>query len=91
MNEKSDGLGTPEIIKRCVVGLVLLTIPSGSAALMRRIVNVCHRADIIYRTVTSLNEIAAKRMHFSNIRGEPISVSGREVVLAQSYADSWLN
>ena len=58
----------PDILQHYMVDLILIAIPAANAEQMRRIVDICDKTQVIYRTLPSINEVTSGRSHLSNIR-----------------------
>lgn len=57
-----------EIVKQKAVELILIAIPTASAAQMRRVVDLCEKTHIPYRTLPSFNDIAKGTANITHIR-----------------------
>lgn len=60
------------IVKKKNIELILIALPKANAAEMRRVVNICEKTQIPYRTLPSLNDIARGQANITHIR--PVSV-----------------
>jgi FlaA1/EpsC-like NDP-sugar epimerase len=70
-----------ELISAYSVDLVFIAIPSARSATMRRIVAVCERCQVIFRTLPSITALAAGRVEVNALR--PVNIEdllGREQV-----------
>jgi FlaA1/EpsC-like NDP-sugar epimerase len=62
----------PQLVERLGVQLVLLAIPSASAAEMQRLVGLCERSGRPFRTVPQLESLMAGQVSISHLR--PVSI-----------------
>lgn len=57
-----------KLVQKYQVELILIAIPSATAAQMRKIVSLCEQTGISYRTLPTFNDIALGRAQLTNIR-----------------------
>ena len=58
----------PAIVATKNVELILIAIPRATTTQMRHIVNACEQAQVTYRTLPSINDIASGKTKVNNIR-----------------------
>jgi FlaA1/EpsC-like NDP-sugar epimerase len=65
-------LGTTQELAKIVdeknIELILIAIPRATTAQMRKIVNACEQANVTYRTLPSISDIASGKTNANNIR-----------------------
>lgn len=72
----------PKIVKQRSINLIIIAIPSLSSTSMRRIVNFCEDADVPFRTLPSLKDLAEGRVNINTLREVSIEdLLGREPVI----------
>ena len=71
----------PKLVSKYNVELIFIAIPSASAQLMRKIVNVCEKTNIAFRTLPSLAELTEGSVDITALRQVKIEdLLGREEV-----------
>jgi FlaA1/EpsC-like NDP-sugar epimerase len=71
----------PEIVREAAVDMLLIALPSASAAEMRRVVELCDGTGLPYRTVPRLEDVVAGRAQFNEIKEVAIEdLLGRDAV-----------
>lgn len=58
----------PTIVKHYQIDLILIAIPSASAAQMRRVVGFCEQTNLPFRTLPGLNDLASGRVDITLLR-----------------------
>ena len=71
----------PNVAKRMSIELILLAIPSSSAAQMRRVVDLCEQAGMPFRTVPNLRALVSGQVSINELRKVSIEdILGRDPV-----------
>lgn len=71
----------PRLVEKLEIELILIAMPSASSAQMRRIVNICESANIPFRTLPGLKELAEGRVNINSLREVSLDdLLGREQV-----------
>lgn len=71
----------PKLVNKFNIELIFIAIPSASAQLMRKIVNVCEEANVPFRTLPSVAELTEGSLDISTLRHVKIEdLLGREQV-----------
>ncbi|MFC1602622.1 polysaccharide biosynthesis protein [Pseudomonadota bacterium] len=71
----------PNAAKRMSIELILLAIPSSSAAQMRRVVDLCEQAGVPFRTVPNLRALVSGQVSINELRKVSIEdILGRDPV-----------
>jgi len=71
----------PDVVKRMSIELILLAIPSSSAAQMRRIVSFCEQTGAPFRTVPNLRTLVSGQVSINELRKVSIEdILGRDPV-----------
>ena len=71
----------PEIAREAAVEMLLIALPGASTAQMRRVVELCDRTGLPYRTVPRLEDVVAGRAQFNEIKEVAIEdLLGRDAV-----------
>lgn len=83
----------PAVTKQFGIELVLLAIPSSSTQEMRRLVLICERSGVPFRTVPNMDELLSGRVSIGELRDVSLEdILGREpVTLDWSAISSGLN
>jgi FlaA1/EpsC-like NDP-sugar epimerase len=73
--------GIPRFVDELEIDLIMLAVPSATAAQMRRLVELCERADIPFRTVPQLDDLMSGFGRINDLRKVAIEdLLGREPV-----------
>lgn len=71
----------PEIAREAAVQMLLIALPGASTSEMRRVVELCDRTGLPYRTVPKLEDVVAGRAQFNQIKEVSIEdLLGRDAV-----------
>jgi len=71
----------PEVAREAAVQMLLIALPGASTAEMRRVVELCDRTGLPYRTVPKLEDVVAGRAQFNQIKEVSIEdLLGRDTV-----------
>lgn len=71
----------PELAKRLRVDLILIAMPSATSKQMRRVVELCEKTDVPFRTVPHLQDLVSGRVTVNELREVSIEdLLGREPV-----------
>ncbi len=71
----------PEVAREANVQMLLIAMPGASTAEMRRVVELCDRTGLPYRTVPKLEDVVAGRAQFNEIKEVSIEdLLGRDAV-----------
>lgn len=76
-----DIAGLPRIAREADLDMAAIAIPSASNAQMQRVVEICERADVEFRTVPTIKELGATLTRFDDLK--PVAIDdllGREPV-----------
>ena len=73
--------GIPRYVDELEIDLIMLAVPSATAAQMRRLVELCERADVPFRTVPQLDDLMSGYGRINDLRKVSIEdLLGREPV-----------
>lgn len=71
----------PVIVQKHKIDLILIAIPAASSVQMRRIVNLCEKTKLPFRTLPSLNDLATGRVDVTLLRNVSLEdLLGRDQV-----------
>ncbi len=69
------------------IDLIMIALPSANSAMLRRIVNLCERAEIPYRTLPSLGDLAEGKVSINQLREVALEdLLGRDPVKLDTMA-----
>ena len=71
----------PDVAREAAVQMLLIALPAASASTMRRVVELCDRTGLPYRTIPRLEDVVAGRAQFNEIKEVSIEdLLGRDAV-----------
>jgi FlaA1/EpsC-like NDP-sugar epimerase len=71
----------PRLVEELAIDIIMLAIPSASSRQMRRVVELCEKADIPFRSVPQLNDLISGDVQINNLRSVSIEdLLGRDPV-----------